>query len=100
MVDIVLIVIALSLLMTSIVFFVKMIFLKKTLIRNTKKNKILIHDLKGALVTYGLTITIPSALFLRKVIELDRLERREFYRGLLKESIVGSGLTCCSCMKK
>ena len=29
----------------------------------------------------------PSALFLRKVIELDRLERRDFYRALLKESL-------------
>ena len=29
----------------------------------------------------------PSAFLLRRVIELDRCERRDFYRGLLKESL-------------
>ena len=29
----------------------------------------------------------PSAFFVRRVIELDRIERRDFYRALLKESL-------------
>ena len=29
----------------------------------------------------------PSAVFLRKVIELDRTTRRDFYRAMLRESL-------------
>lgn len=56
MINIVLIFTALLLAMTSIFFIARMIFLKKISAENLKKNKILTHDLKGALLTYGLVI--------------------------------------------
>lgn len=56
MINIVMITISLFLLKTSMFFIVRVIFFKKILTKNLKKNEILIHDLKGALLTYGLLV--------------------------------------------